>query len=894
MSAFDRNRRMPTGNGEGRGTHLSEISGKGKGKGKHGVHTTSICVWEIGKELPAGISLRGALLGKGGENFQYIRAETGVRIWLTGRGSSNAEGAEDGEGAMCVVLSSREQGRLQTARKLVDDLVAGVREEGKRKECLTDARGRGDWRRETAKGRGKGKSAALSKYVAEQRQQMSKDEQEANQRMAQIQEEMVEERRQLRHEAPALDPRFRNNWNSADEFWAALEKSRNERGQLSADECAKRTGERFAKSASLASHRQEIRELSNQVRHLQSTRASLNVASITHSTARCCALFASGSCPFAPGQCPRGSHQEPAPPGETELFRKITRAKLRLVQQKWGDAGGPGQIINAWQIHNPRLEFLFRGAEASFLDMYGKMTDCIDAWHGSAEQNLVSIALNGFDPGRRCGQVHGAGEYFAKDPNVSIGYARGGSFMFLCKLLLGNDNEDHTWASGPQYYVIKQREGRMQALPTFLLQFASTSSVFFRQLTAELAVARDVVETGALAGQQRGGLFACEARRDAGMVASSTRHLWVGWLAPNLRFKDNDGIAEDVFEFLEGLIVKQVVPERNGARIGAFVLLEEPIDQAIFQDLTRRLYHGESTISVDDAQPNNPKQAGEICPRLTGPSKFCRGWNIRGHAAWQWGCSFAHPDEYRPTHDAKFVLENIASGSAKFDEIQTEMRRSMPQARIVRIQRSSNPNLERLYEQRRNFIHDKQGFALEKELWHGTSVDAIPVLLQHGLQPPADSVPSADCPSSGGRGLCTTLCGTDCKHCSQAHAWGKCHMYGLGVYLADLAQKSHQYVRKPRKGVYSMLLCRVCLGNPYLIESNLLSSAAMHDLCWCQDPSEFLESLAEDWSIATGHDSFYVKGQAGAQKQGLGVFNSEYIVFQPFQILPLYLVDYQL
>merc|ERR1712066_1068681 len=94
--------------------------------------------------------------------------------------------------------------------------------------------------------------------------------------------------------------------------------------------------------------------------------------------------------------------------------------------------------------------------------------------------------------------------------------------------------------------------------------------------------------------------------------------------------------------------------------------------------------------------------------------------------------------------------------------------------------------------------------------------------------------------------------------------------------------------------VYSMLLCRVCLGNPYLIEGNLLSGSAMHDLCWCQDPSEFLESVAEDWSVAKGHDSFYVKGQSGAQKHGLGVYNSEYIVFQPFQILPLYLVEYKL
>jgi hypothetical protein len=94
--------------------------------------------------------------------------------------------------------------------------------------------------------------------------------------------------------------------------------------------------------------------------------------------------------------------------------------------------------------------------------------------------------------------------------------------------------------------------------------------------------------------------------------------------------------------------------------------------------------------------------------------------------------------------------------------------------------------------------------------------------------------------------------------------------------------------------VYSMLRCRVCLGNPYLIEGNLLRGSAMHDMCWCQDPGDALESCAEVWGMAKGHDAYYVRGLAGAHKAGLGVYNSEYIVFQPHQILPLYQVDYVL
>lgn len=468
--------------------------------------------------------------------------------------------------------------------------------------------------------------------------------------------------------------------------------------------------------------------------------------------------------------------------------------------------------------------------------------------------------------------------------------------MFLCKLLLGVEGDDHTWHAGPQYYVIKQRESRMQVLPLFVVQFRASESPLSNRLRTQVEL-RDAEEQGSLAVQQRGGCTACPARRDAGMSAMSTRHLWLGWLDPALRLRDDDGIAEDVRGFLEGHAVTQVVPERNGARIGAYVLLQESIDQKQFTLLAARKYHGEFWISVDDAQPSNPRCSGKVCPRLTGPSGYCRGWNIRGHAGWQWGCPFAHPEEARPTHGVEYTLESVRAGSAKHDEICTDLQRSMPGARVVGIHRVQNPILEKMYEKRRNFIHDKQGFSVEKELWHGTSCEAIPTLLKHGLQPPSDVEPSEACPVSGGKGLCTTLCGTECTHCTKEHKWNRCHMYGLGVYLADMAQKSHQYVRKPlvaKSGapVYSMLRCRVSLGNPYLIEGNLLGGSAMHDLCWCQDPSEALESLAEEWSINKGHDAYYVKGLAGAQKHGLGVFNNEYIVFQPFQILPLYRVDY--
>lgn len=177
--------------------------------------------------------------------------------------------------------------------------------------------------------------------------------------------------------------------------------------------------------------------------------------------------------------------------------------------------------------------------------------------------------------------------------------------------------------------------------------------------------------------------------------------------------------------------------------------------------------------------------------------------------------------------------------SAVYDQVETSLLQSAPfhngQPQLIAVHRVVNPALERMYEQRRNFLSQKHGFTVEKELWHGTNCKAIPELLTHGLQPPSDTCPSDNCPKSGGKGLCTTLCGTDCHHCKRPHNWEK-----------------------------------------------------------CQDPSEQLETVAEEWSIARGHDTFFVRGLNGAQRAGLGVYNSEFIVFQPFQVLPLYRVDYTL
>lgn len=48
-------------------------------------------------------------------------------------------------------------------------------------------------------------------------------------------------------------------------------------------------------------------------------------------------------------------------------------------------------------------------------------------FHGTAKHNVSRILANGLDPSRRNGQAYGPGEYFAKDPGISVSYCNGGN-----------------------------------------------------------------------------------------------------------------------------------------------------------------------------------------------------------------------------------------------------------------------------------------------------------------------------------------------------------------------------------------------------------------------------------------------------------------------------------
>jgi len=135
-------------------------------------------------------------------------------------------------------------------------------------------------------------------------------------------------------------------------------------------------------------------------------------------------------------------------------------------------------------------------------------------------------------------------------------------------------------------------------------------------------------------------------------------------------------------------------------------------------------------------------------------------------------------------------------------------------------------------------------------------------------------------------------------------------MFGLGIYLADMAQKSHRYCSQPEaqcgKRRFRMVVCSV-LGRAFTVQGHLRRKDAMHDIVNVRalqedDLADMLEpyccpcapSISGSIEVAEKSDLLFVQGLRDDCRPGYSVVNSEYIAFHPHQCLPKYEITYEM
>merc|ERR1719181_455856 len=152
-------------------------------------------------------------------------------------------------------------------------------------------------------------------------------------------------------------------------------------------------------------------------------------------------------------------------------------ADFTRLKQMWIMRGGQGELVQAWKVDNPLRTYRFTDRRKSLKAIMGREADGLEGFHGTHPDAVVPICESGFDKSRRSGQVYGAGESFAKNPTVSFGYCKGGEYMLVCRLTLGEESSgpenadgDHVWVPSNGYYVIKEPD---QVLPQYIIKFSN-------------------------------------------------------------------------------------------------------------------------------------------------------------------------------------------------------------------------------------------------------------------------------------------------------------------------------------------------------------------------------------------------------------------------------------
>jgi hypothetical protein len=611
-------------------------------------------------------------------------------------------------------------------------------------------------------------------------------------------------------------------------------------------------------------------------------------------------------------------------PGMT--VEKSSAGDLNRLRQLWSMRGGSGQIIDAWKIDNPLKIHMFKMRREQLKKALGREADGLEGFHGTHPDDVISTCEHGL-------QQRDLSYVATRDPRDCLRDCGGGQYMLVCRLTLGkesttplNTDGDYKWIADSGSYLIKDSE---QVLPQYIIRFATNG---FPMTSSSL---EDILSQTKWSTKKAEQIKPVPQQRKCCMSNPHATVLWLGFLHGHLSDESLEAdvrrfLTQNARDYVEGMKVQIV----KGHFKKAHAILETPIPRELVHKLNWSDFVEDGTtrtICVDDAH-GSPEQN---CPKFI--AGYCRGQNLRfTHPCW---CS--HPS--RTTKKAQYHLTPVSLVSAKGVELIEKFTASGSfhngTPRVVGINAIGNDVLSRCHEEYRGYLNTKHmEEPAVQELYHGTNNNILDIIYTHGLQPPSDMQASESCPVSGGKGLCTSLCNNDCQYCTEKHEWNQCHMFGLGIYLADSPQKSHHYVSQPRtstngRQTYRMVVCSV-LGKSFQIDGHLTSMAAMHDVVnvraltddmvdemvdRCQvcfsSAGDVQEAACENFEVAEKSDLLFVRGLGPAARHtitnrtfddvcsvrcghtmrpGVSVLSSEYVAFHPHQCLPKYEIEYEL
>eukprot|EP01080_Neovahlkampfia_damariscottae_P008506 gene8506-330_t len=185
----------------------------------------------------------------------------------------------------------------------------------------------------------------------------------------------------------------------------------------------------------------------------------------------------------------------------------------------------------------------------------------------------------------------------------------------------------------------------------------------------------------------------------------------------------------------------------------------------------------------------------------------------------------------------KSKKSKLSNSHAMYYQIEQQFKKDFPNSTIKNIYEIKNEKAESRYNEIEKSFFAKNKLNVRK-LYHGTSEKFLQGIYDSGFILPSDFVHNSNCKRNS-NAPAYSLCDNTCPDCAginkKKHVWNQCHMYGLGLYFADIPQKSDLYVsdsyfKKKNKKGRKLILCKVALGKTFTIDQDILNQDDYHDL----------------------------------------------------------------